>query len=388
MRKSIKSVQLGLNEMALAYNSKPVSASAFTQARANLLHTAFIELNQKSVIDVMYSDKKIKRYKGMRVLAVDGSKIALPKSQDTIQEFDEIQYSNQYGDVTRKYCTGVASVMYDVLNHVVIDSSLTHSKAYEGNLAIEHLNYTKEGDLLIFDRNYPSYMLLCYLILKKVNFVIRCSQKSFKQARNMLKGLGKPEQDVVLTPHYGKRKEVRENNLPEQLNIRFVRVKLKTGEYEVLVTNLLNKRRFPKDTFKYLYYMRWGVEGLYHILKSRLNLENFTGKTVESIYQDFYAAVYLTGLEAILTLNSNKILAKRKTKFPQKVNRAVSFNAIKNLLFKLLSLKPNSFICIKKLEDLFLMTPTVVRESRHPPRVKHRSRTSLAFTKRARKYCF
>ena len=52
MRKSIKSVQLGLNEMALAYNSKPVSASAFTQARANLLHTAFIELNQKSVIDV------------------------------------------------------------------------------------------------------------------------------------------------------------------------------------------------------------------------------------------------------------------------------------------------------------------------------------------------
>jgi len=87
-------------------------------------------------------------------------------------------------------------------------------------------------------------------------------------------------------------------------------------------------------------------------------------------------------------LDSNKILARKKTKFPQKVNRAVSFNAIKNQLFKLLSLKPNSFICIKKLEDLFLMTPTIVREHRHPPRVKHRSRTSLAFTKKALKYCF
>lgn len=388
MRKSIKSIQLGLNEMSLIYETQPVSTSAFTQARANLSHTAFIELNKKAVVDVMYSDNQIKRYKGMRVLAVDGSKITLPKTPSTLQAFDEIQYSNQYGDVKRKYCTGVASVIYDVLNNIVISSSLSHSKAYEVNLAIEHLNYTKKGDLLIFDRNYPSYIFLSHLISKKINFVIRCSQKSFKQARNMLKGLGESDQSVLLTPHYGKRKEVRKNNLPEQLNVRFVRVKLQTGEYEVLITNLLNKKNFPRSSFKYIYYMRWGVEGLYYILKSRLNLENFTGKTTESIYQDFYAAVYLIGLESILTLNSNKILARKKAEFPQKVNRTISFNAIKNQLFKLLSLKLNYSICINQLENLFLTTPTIVRKHRSPPRIKHRSRTTLAFTKRVLKYCF
>ncbi len=190
MRKSIKSVQLGLNEMALIYGTQPVSTSAFTQARANLSYTAFIELNKKSVVDAMYSDNKIKHYKNMRVLAVDGSKIALPKHPSTQQEFGVINYANQHSKIENDYCNGVASILYDVLNHIVIDSQLTHAKAYEGNLAIDHLNYTKEGDLLIFDRNYPSYIFISYLISKKLNFVIRCSKTSFKPARNMLKGLG------------------------------------------------------------------------------------------------------------------------------------------------------------------------------------------------------
>ena len=388
MRKSIKSVQLGLNEMALAHETKPVSTSAFTQARRNLSYTAFIELNKKSVVDIMYSDKKIKRYKGMRVLAVDGSKIVLPKHPTTKQEFGEISYSDQRSKARKHYCHGLASVIYDVLNHVVLDSCLAYSTSYEVNLAINHLDYTKEGDLIIFDRNYPSYVFLSYLISKKINFVIRCSQKSFKQARNMLKGLGESDQYAQLTPHHTRIKEVKEKHLPEQLNVRFVRVKLKTGEYEVLITNLMNKKRFPKGTFKHIYYMRWGVEGLYYILKSRLNLENFTGKTAEAVYQDFYAAVYLTGLESILTLDSNKILARKKTKFPQKVNRAVSFNAIKNQLFKLFSLKLNIPICIQQLEDLFLTTPTIIQKNRNPIRKKRRAHYRLSFVKRVLKYCF
>jgi len=93
----------------------------------------------------------------------------------------------------------------------------------------------------------------------------------------------------------------------------------------------------------------------------------------------------------MLVLNSNKILARKKSKFPQKVNRAVSFNAIKNQLFKLFSLKyKNSdlYIRIKQLENLFLTTPTIIREGRHPPRRKRRFRSRLIFTKRVLKYCF
>jgi len=44
---------------------KFVTTGTFTQARANLRYTALIELNQKAVVDVMYSDNNIKLYKGV-----------------------------------------------------------------------------------------------------------------------------------------------------------------------------------------------------------------------------------------------------------------------------------------------------------------------------------
>ncbi|MDD2814248.1 MAG: hypothetical protein PHP00_00695 [Thiotrichaceae bacterium] len=53
LQKGVKSIQLLLNEMSLHWGVSPVSHSAFSQRRMQLKHTAFIELNQKAVVDVM-----------------------------------------------------------------------------------------------------------------------------------------------------------------------------------------------------------------------------------------------------------------------------------------------------------------------------------------------
>ena len=45
-------MQLLLNEMSLHLGVTPVSHSAFSQRRMQLKHTAFIELNQKAVVEV------------------------------------------------------------------------------------------------------------------------------------------------------------------------------------------------------------------------------------------------------------------------------------------------------------------------------------------------
>jgi len=73
LQKNMKSIQLILNEFTTNFSLDTVSNSAYTQARANLKYTAFIELNQKAVVDVMYSDDNVKLYKGMRVMGIDGS---------------------------------------------------------------------------------------------------------------------------------------------------------------------------------------------------------------------------------------------------------------------------------------------------------------------------
>ena len=61
------------------------------------------------------------------------------------------------------------------------------------------------------------------------------------------------------------------------------------------------KRVIPSDDFLALYGLRWGIETFYGLIKTRLTLENFTGLGVEAVKQDFYATLYLSGLESVLT---------------------------------------------------------------------------------------
>ncbi len=204
----------------------------------------------------------------------------------------------------------------------------------------------------------------------------------------MLKGKGANSQTVTIEPHHTKFAQVKDNDLPTKITVRFVRVQLETGEYEVLVTNLLDKTKFPTEDFLYIYHMRWGVEGFYGILKTRLNLENFSGKTALSIYQDFYSTVYLTGLETILTADTNDKLSKKTVKNKQQVNHVVSFNAIKNQAIELLCSDESADVVIERLENLFLTNPVSVRDKRKVPRKKRSSRHLLNFQKRQRKITF
>lgn len=74
LRKSVKSMPLVLNELSIELDREPVSGGAFTKARAFLTHTAFIELNREAVVNICYGNDNFKRYKGFRVLGIDGSK--------------------------------------------------------------------------------------------------------------------------------------------------------------------------------------------------------------------------------------------------------------------------------------------------------------------------
>jgi hypothetical protein len=44
-----------------------------------------------------------------------------------------------------------------------------------------------------------------------------------------------------------------------------------------------------------------------------LTLENFTGLGVEAVKQDFYATIYLSGLESVLTGSAQAILDAKET---------------------------------------------------------------------------
>ena len=394
LRKSTKSAQLVLNEFFKDLgNGVLATNSAFTKARKHLRYQAFITLNQKAIIDVLYGNKKYHGFKGFRVLSVDGSKIHLPNAPEICKEFGTIDFTNgKDKQVIGQRGYGLASVMYDVLNKIVLDSVIANAKAYEVDLALGHLQHTHPNDLLLFDRNYPSYRFLATLVkLPGSNEVIRCSRKSFTAARTLF------EQDIVnsrivtLKPSPDKKDEIRELDLPKQITVRFVSVRLSTGDLEVLVTSLVDEKLYPTEMFKEIYHLRWGVESFYGVIKERLNLENFSGKTVHSVQQDFYATIFLTGLESILTQHADKQLAEKSAgnKLTQTVNNVVSFNAIKNHVIELfyhcdISIKS----CLNQIFDWFMTNPTYTNRYREVPRKKNSARVSLNYYKRTKKVCF
>jgi len=221
IQKSMKSMQLVLNEFLLKANLPVVSSSAFTQARSHLSHKAFIKLNQEAIVKVAYSDSEYEQYQGFRVLAIDGSKAYLPVTEAIITAFGGTAV-NQHSDEIEPFA--MASVMYDVLNRIAVDSELAKANSYEVDLALTHLTHTQANDLLLFDRNYPSYLLLVTLGQLQCHYLARCSRSSFSPVRRMFEGHGPDSQIVTLTVPVSQRKTVKKKNLPKSLTVRLVRV--------------------------------------------------------------------------------------------------------------------------------------------------------------------
>ena len=217
--------------------------------------------------------------------------------------------------------------------------------------------------------------------------MVRCSRGSFREAREMFESADAASRIATITPHHMNSKRMKELGLPSELRVRFVRVMLKTGEPEILVTSLLDDG-ITTDDFKELYNLRWGIETYYHTLKSHLTLENFTGKTSESVKQDFYAMVFLSGLESVLVAEAQDVLDTKNCVHQQRVNRAVSFNVLKNNVMQLLHSKEDIASVIAKMTSLFLASPLASRKERQVARKVVSPNKSLSYQRRRRKIVF
>jgi hypothetical protein len=385
LRKGVSSLQNTLNTLFHDHTLSLVTNSALSKARQNLRHSAFVALNQ-SVTDTFY-EEPCKRFHGLRMLAVDGSKVILPQNDATIAVFGSTEIHNQRAPYMGSYTFSLASVLYDVLNGIALDATLNHGDSYEVDVASGHLTHIRRDDLVVFDRGYCSFRMMHLMAQTKGDFLIRCSRASFKEAKLLFADMSQSDLIVTIAPnqkyrgHYGY-----EGTLP--LTVRFVKVILDTGEAEVLVTSLLDTEKYPTTLFKELYWMRWGIEGLYSILKTRLELENFGGKSVESIRQEFHAAIFLTTLESVLTHEENTELTKKETTHEQRINTAQAFHSIKEKVFDLLVSDTPIDAVLDELSAVFLKRPTIHVVEKNPPRKTSSSTCLLNFARRVKKRVF
>ena len=346
--------------------SHSVSKAAFSKARKNLSHTAFIELNRELVDDYYRLHKNVKKWCGFRLCAIDGSYFRLPNEPDIVEEFGLHQ-----GKSSAKSCSmGISSMYYDVLNEITIDSCLSPSRSSERALASEHLRHADKDDLVLLDRNYPVFWLYAQMQSKGIQFCVRVRDnidtlyKAFKES-------GKKECIVEITANTNSKRICKEKGLSTKpIKIRLVRVDLK-DEVEILATSLLDKKTYPAAIFKKLYHFRWGIEEGYKRQKLWLEIENYSGKSALSVKQDYYGKIVTLNLTSIIARESQIIVqSKHKARrLKYKINFAQALSKMKDNVVLLL-LNVNLKERIQQLIGYIANTIEAVRTNRHFVRKK------------------
>ena len=392
LQKTLKSIQLHLHEFFGRLGGAASSAAtpgAWTQARAKLRHSAFIELNEVAVLAPLEAaPETLTRWQGHRLLAIDSSLLRLPANPQVWAHFGGQETENQSGPCGVRVPQARLSVLFDVLNRLGLDTRVGGLAQGEVALAASQLGALRAEDLLLVDRGYAGYEFFARIAARGAHFVARCPRRSFAVVAELF---ARDEAGVSKTVTLQAPARARAAGLPAQMQVRLVTVRLGTGELEVLATSLLEEERHPSGCFLELYGRRWGIETYYGALKGRLELENFSGQTVEAILQDIHAAVFLSNLESVIAAQAAEALpvaGEGGRRHAAQINRAVSFHALKSRAMELLLGPAPIGQVIEELRGLFLANPVSVRPQRRPPRRAPSPLRSHHFQKRVRKIVF
>jgi hypothetical protein len=340
------------------------SVSAFCQQRMKLSPMFYSVWNKLLCASFYYYyGNKVKRWKGYRLIAGDGSNVSLVCTPALKSHFGG--QSNQQGS----FVQGKAFYLYDVLNQLILDANLQPYRIGELSMAYPMINgYLQEDMLMIYDRNFCNYKMVALHQFheKEIKFVIRANEH-----RNIIKSFlasGLKSNIIYLSPTPSAIAGLAQCGYKIEktslLKVRLVRVELENS-VEVLMTNLYEEEGYCCDEFKDLYFKRWGIETNISFQKNILRLEAFSGLSPVSVMQDFYATAFISSLFSILTREAQQTLDNQldATKYPLKINSNKSYARLRaNLIALFTNSKPETIL--KILDKHFIRAPLPVRKNR------------------------
>ncbi len=342
---------------------RTMSKQAFSKARRKISAEAFIELFEGTGQTAIELDG-FGRYKGYRVFAIDGTDLRLPKSAEISSFF--MQTRGSFSPHAR------ASVLCDVVTGITVHASIDSTQTGERDLAMEHIRYFEQyrqsKDLIIFDRGYPSKAMISYLDSHGFKYLMRLQSRFYAE----IDASKKHDFYVQL----------------DGCNVRALKFTLPGGEQETLITNL-GRKVFKLKDFAALYHMRWGVETKYNTLKNKLDIEDFSGKSLLTIQQDFYATLFLSNIAAALKADANDIIrednAAKSLKHEYIANENILIGKLKDkLVLIMLNRDPNKrALLLDRLISQLARNRTPVVPDRHFERPATSHKRAVCRVKRA-----
>jgi hypothetical protein len=213
------------------------------------------------------------RFRGFRLLAIDGTRLALP---------DEKALRDHYGTANngkgRHNAQARMVLLQSPLTRLPVAYQLAPLQTGEVTLARQLTHHLGSGDLLLLDSGYLSYGLLCDIQSRRAFFCIR-----MQRAMNLrtLRRLDGARDRLVRWSPKDSRGQWRREGLPPAIDLRQIEYRVPGYRTIKLLTNVLSPEKLSYKDFSRLtttpgaaekllpglYHLRWQIETTYAEMK-------------------------------------------------------------------------------------------------------------------------
>ncbi len=268
----------------------PVSDAAMVRARRKVQPGVFLQFHAEILLR---ADQPGPLWQGHRVFAVDGSKLNLPRPL--------LAAGYALPSEQAHYPQGLLSCLYRLHSKLPVDFDLL-AHGNERAAALAHLQALAPPDVVVYDRGYYGFELLCAHRQRGLQAVFRIRRKA---GQALDRFIASDQTDTVAEIFPGpdalrelRRKQPRTHWRPVPLRL----VKYTHGGTEyILGTTLLDPRRYSVAALADLYHARWGIEELYKISKQFLEVDQFHGRTEDLVKQELFAHFNLIAMTRCFT---------------------------------------------------------------------------------------
>jgi len=264
----------GLDGVPVAY---PTS-SALAQARARLGSGPL-----KALFDLIKGPAVGVRWRGLLVVAMDGTTLSVPDSPANLAAFG--RQAGTHGGSGYPLLRLVAVVACGT--RTVIDAVFAPIHVAETTLAPSLLGAVRPGMLLLADRNFAIRDLITAIAQSGAQALIRCKDN---RVLPCVRRLPDGSWHSVLGP-------ITVRVIEAEITVTGPGGRRRVGRYRLLTT-LTDHHRFPATELIRLYHQRWEIETTYLELKaSTLGNRVLRARTPTGIEQELWAV--LTGYQAL-----------------------------------------------------------------------------------------
>lgn len=258
------------------------SAPSFCNARKKLRPEALRGMLRTLAAGLLARDAT--RWRGLRVFAVDGSRLCVQRSRTLWESCG----APQGGGTPQVQIT----TLFELFSEFPLDVEIGPFASSEREQILTHLDCLSPGDLLVLDRGYPSFGLLRELQRRGLHFAVRVPCSSTFPAVESFLASGRCDAEIEIAPSWDfKYAHPAQEHLP--LRLRAVRLKGPDGRDTVILTSLA-RVDFSSDEVAQLYRRRWRIEEHYKLVKSEhFGQRQFHAKTLAGVAQEIYAQALL-----------------------------------------------------------------------------------------------